>query len=120
MAREVITEADIERYEPRSEIVVSKGTVITPSALDRAASRGIKVTFRVDDERPVGPTRPLPAAARAAEPPIPVFPPAAARLPATSAGSASGEELSVIVTAVGRNRAGVLAEITTAIARLDG
>lgn len=121
MAREVITEADVERYEARSEIVVSKGTVITPSALDRAASRGIKVVFRVDEERPIGASRPLtPPRAGAPEPPLPVFPPAAARISSPSAGAPSGEALTVIVTAVGRNRPGVLSEITTALARLDG
>ncbi len=122
MAREVVTEADVDRLDPRSPIVVSKGTVITPSALDRAAARGIRVVFQVDEERPVGPSTPLP---RPADGPLPpAFPKAAARIAPVSkgagGGAAAGEELIVIVTAVGRNRPGVLAEIATAIARLDG
>lgn len=52
--RRLITEADVLAGRVESPIVLDEGTVITPSARDRALSRGIAVVER-DAARPAGP-----------------------------------------------------------------
>ncbi len=104
MPRRFITAEDIQQAS--GELVIEEGTLVTPQALEAAAAAGI-VLRRADGgsyEEPL-PDR-GPDAARAVRH-LPHLPE-----PAGDGGAATG----VIVTVVGRNRPGVLAEITGALA----
>lgn len=107
MSRRFLTAEDVRRAAGR-EIVVEEGTVVTPQARDAAAAAGIAIrTARgpyVEPPPDRGPDAPL-ALRHLPHIPEPTEESAAVPGPTT-----------MIVTAVGRNRPGVLAEITTAIA----
>ncbi|MCB9916130.1 MAG: ACT domain-containing protein [Planctomycetes bacterium] len=107
MSRRFLTAEDVRRAEG-AELVVDAQTVVTPQAQEVAAARGI--TLRTS--------------AGAWQPPAPDRGPDAPRRGEGLAGdhpyldepgdAAAGD--SVVVTCVGRNRPGVLAEVTGAIA----
>ena len=109
MARRFLTAEDVRRHalEGGGELSVDESTVVTPQARDAASSAGIAITTGTGPWREPVPDR-GPDAARAATS-LPHLPE-----PEDNPQLAS----SAIVTAVGRNRAGVLAEITAAIAEL--
>lgn len=46
MAKRIITEADVRKMEMPAELLVDNGTVITPSAIDAAHARGIRILYR--------------------------------------------------------------------------
>ena len=103
MARRFLTAEDVRRSKG-AEIVIDESTVVTPQALEVAQSAG--VTIRTGSGAYVEPDPDRgPDAARAALH-MPLMPE-----PADESGMGTG----IIVTAVGRNRPGVLAEITGAI-----
>lgn len=107
MARRFLTAEDVRRAQG-TEIVVDRTTVVTPQALEVAAAAGI--TLRTED----GPWRPSPPdrGPDAHRPsPHPSLP---------EPEDNPGLESTAIVTAIGRNRPGVLAEITAAVAEQGG
>ncbi len=107
MSRRFLTAEDVRRADG-AEILVDESTVVTPQALEAAQAAGIAVVTTggawSEPEPDRGPdalqTRTL------------------AHLPEPEENPALAS--TAIVTAVGRNRSGVLAEITAAIAELDG
>lgn len=52
--KRLYTEASIAALAPGSELVLAKGDVATPSALDRAFERGIRVRWASDGGRAPG------------------------------------------------------------------
>jgi ACT domain-containing protein len=104
MPRRFITAEDVRRAS--GELVVDEGTVVTPQALEAAVAAGVAI--RQAGGAPYVEPAPDrgPDASRAVHH-LPHLPEPAAEL-----GGATG----VIVTAVGKNRPGVLAEITGALA----
>jgi ACT domain-containing protein len=106
MSRRFLTAEDVQRADG-NEIVVDESTVVTPQASEAARAAGITIrTARGEWTEPV-PDRGPDAERAAANLP---------NLPEPFDDTAS----SAIVTAVGRNRSGVLAEITAAIAEASG
>ena len=106
MSRRFLTAEDVQRADG-NEIVVDESTVVTPQASEAARAAGIAIrTARGEWTEPV-PDRGPDAERAAANLP---------NLPEPFDDTAS----SAIVTAVGRNRSGVLAEITAAIAEASG
>lgn len=105
MSRRFLTSEDVRRVEGR-EIRVDAETVVTPQALEEAERRGIAVVDASGPWREPPPDR-GPDAARA-QGSLPNLPE-----PAAEEGTPTG----VVVTAVGSNRPGILAEVTAA---LDG
>ncbi len=108
MTHRFLTAEDVRRAAG-PEIVVDEATVVTPQATEAARSAGIRIR----------------TAAGAFEEPPPDRGPDAERalrslphLPEPEANPSLAS--TAIVTAVGRNRSGVLAEITAAIAGADG
>lgn len=97
MARKFLTAEDVRRATG-TEIVVDEQTVVTPQALETAQAAGIAVRTSAGAYTPPrpdrGPDAPHPDLPEPLEEPL---------------------ERGLVVTAVGRNRPGVLAEITTAI-----
>ncbi len=108
MSRRFLTAEDVRRSEG-AEIIVEPTTVVTPQALDAARERGISVRTESGEWQPGPPDR-GPDAERALRS-LPHLPE-----PEDNPSLAS----SAIVTAVGKNRAGVLAEITATIAAMKG
>jgi len=103
MPRRFITAEDVRRAS--GELVVEEGTVVTPQALEAAAASG--VVLRQAGGQPYAEPTPDrgPDASRAVHH-VPHLPE-----PAGDSGGATG----VVVTVVGRNRPGVLAEVTGAL-----
>jgi len=108
MARRFLTVEDI-RLAPGHEIVVDAGTVVTPQALEAAEAAGIAIRSPDGAWREPPPDRGPDAERRMASLPHMPEPEANPSLASTA-----------IVTAVGRNRPGVMAEITAAIAEEQG
>lgn len=107
MTRRFITALDVQR-SPDREIVVDDDTIVTPQALDVARSLGIVLKNANGPYQAPSPDRgPDAELARNHLPhlPEPVDPD-------------SDGGTGIVVTAVGRNRPGVLAEITSRIAEL--
>ena len=110
MARRFLTADDVRRAGT-PEIVVDVHTVVTPHALEAARAAG--VTIRTPDGAPGRPDRgpDAPSASGGGTHRNPHLPEPAAD---PDLGTAA------VVTAVGRNRPGVLSEITGAVAELGG
>lgn len=110
MARRFLTVDDLRRYAPSGgELVIEEGTIVTPHALDAAKQMG--VTFRTGTGGAyVEPTPERGPDAAIAQRSLPNLPEPVDDEPATS----------VVITAAGRNRPGVLAEITGALAKSGG
>ena len=106
MPRRFITVEDVRRAGG-AELSVDPDTVVTPQALEAAAAAGITIRSASGGAYvPPAPDR-GPDAARASQH-LPHLPEPAS---STSMDGATG----VVVTAVGRNRPGILAEITQAL-----
>ena len=52
MAKRIITEADVRSMEVPSELLLDRDTVITPSAIDAAHTRGIRILYRREKKNP--------------------------------------------------------------------
>jgi len=113
MARRYLTAEDVRR-DGGPEILVEDGTVVTPQALDVAEAAGIAIRTATGAWSEPAPDR-GPDAARASRtlPNLPA-PDDGAGDAATAGGDADGARF--VVTVVGRNRSGVLAEITRVLA----
>jgi len=110
MSRRFLTAEDVRLHvlEGAGDLVVDDTTVVTPQALEAALAAGVAVTSGGAPYAEPAPDR-GPDASRAAQS-LPHLPE-----PEDNPQLAA----SAIVTAVGRNRPGVLAELTAAIAGLD-
>lgn len=104
MPRLFITAEDIRRSS--GELVVEQGTVVTPQALEAAAAAGVSLVHAGGEPYSEPSPDRGPDAAQAVHH-LPHLP----EPPADLAGATG-----VVVTAVGKNRPGVLAEITGALA----
>ncbi len=109
MVRRFLTSDDVRRARGAREIVVDERTVVTPQALETAAAAGLEIRTPAGPYREPAPDR-GPDAERAAW--------SLPHLPEPNEDSSAGASL--VITAVGRNRHGVLAEITTAIGATGG
>jgi len=106
MPRRYLTAEDVLRAGT-AEIVIDEATVVTPQALETAEGAGIAIRTAAGAHRQPPPDR-GPDAARAMH-----------ELPNLPEPTGTGDaETGAVVTAVGKNRPGVLAEITGAIAEL--
>lgn len=105
MPRRFLTAEDVRRAQG-AEIVVDADTVVTPQALEVAEASGIRVHTGGGEYTEPVPDR-GPDAARAAQH-LPHLP--------EPTDDEAGVEAGVVITAVGRNRPGVLAEITHSLA----
>ncbi|HVS09978.1 MAG TPA: ACT domain-containing protein [Planctomycetota bacterium] len=103
MATRFLTADDVRRAGA-GEIVVAEGTLVTPQALEAARELGIEIRGGAGPYREPAPDR-GPDATRAAR--------SLPHLPEPSEDPLAGT--GVVVTAVGRNRRGILAEITTTL-----
>ena len=101
MSRRFLTAEDVRRAGTK-EIIVDSDTVVTPQALEVARGAGITIRTGSGTYREPEPDRGPDAAS--------------ARLPAMPEPSAESGGTGVIVTCVGRNRPGVLSEVTTTLA----
>ena len=108
MPRRFLTADDV-RSAPSKEIVVEPGTVVTPHALEAATAAGVSIKIAGGAAW----TEPKPDRGPDAEGGVHRPP----HLPEPPADIASP---TAVVTAVGKNRPGVLAEITRAVADLGG
>lgn len=106
MARRFLTVQDLERANTR-ELVIDADTIVTPQALERARQAGIVIRTGTGAYSEPAPDRGPDA--EKAQRTLPHLPE-----PETDVGSG------VVVTAVGKNRPGVLAEITAALAHSKG
>jgi ACT domain-containing protein len=107
MPRRFLTAEDVRRAVG-NELVVDETTVVTPQALETAQAAGIRIrTARGDYREPVPDRGPDAARAQVTLPHLPE--------PASDFSGAGG----FIVTAVGKNRPGVLAELTQTLLRWD-
>jgi ACT domain-containing protein len=102
MTKRFLTADDVRRLGG-SEIQVESGTVVTPQAAEVAASAGIRL---------IGASGPY-------VPPVPDRGPDAARAQDVLPEPISTDGIGLVVTVVGRNRAGVLAEVTSALASAE-
>jgi ACT domain-containing protein len=108
MSRRFLTVEDVRRLGG-PEITVDETTIVTPQALDAAGAAGITIRTQHGAYQEPRPDRgPDAELARRSLPHLPE--------PEDNPSLAS----SAIVTAVGRNRGGVLAELTSAIAAQGG
>ena len=108
MTRRFLTAEDV-RGSGETEILVEVGTIVTPQALEAAESAGIAIRTPEGAWSEPEPDRgPDSERANVGHPALPE-PEESAELHSTA-----------VVTAVGRNRGGVLAEITATIADLGG
>ncbi len=108
MPRRFLTADDVRRAPP-GEILVDPETIVTPHALEAARAAGIAIKSVAGGAwREPAPDRGPDAEGGVHRPP---------HLPEPPADHASP---TAVVTAVGRNRPGVLAEITAAVAELGG
>ena len=110
MPRRFLTVEDLRRMSAQStEIVIDGETLVTPQAQQFAAENGLSI--RTGTGGPyVEPAPDRGPDADRAQRSLPNLPEPADDGPATS----------VVITAVGRNRPGVLAEITTTLAQTGG
>ncbi|MGQ0553547.1 MAG: ACT domain-containing protein [Planctomycetota bacterium] len=104
MARKFLMAEDVAKLADGGRLVVDEATTVSVAARELALAKNITIT-----EEPAG----APGAAAAAEP---QSSPGVAALAAGSPGAPG----TIIVTAVGVNRPGVLAELSTAIGQLGG
>jgi ACT domain-containing protein len=105
MPRRFLTAEDVRRAAG-PEIVVDESTVVTPHALEAARAAGVTIKTAAGPWREPAPDRGPDAEGGVHRPPHLPEPPADTQSP------------TAVVTAVGRNRPGVLAEITAALAEL--
>jgi ACT domain-containing protein len=103
-----LTVEDLRRLNAR-EVVVDTDTIVTPQALEHARSSGITIKSGAAEYVEPTPNR-GPDAERAMRT-LPHLP--------EPVDEATGIGQGVVVTAVGKNRPGVLAEITTALANAN-
>lgn len=108
MARRFLTAEDVLRANA-AEIVVEEGTVVTPQALEMAQQRGLTIRTGGGAWKEPAPDRGPDAESTRQRLP---------HLPEPHDNPAL--EATAIVTAVGRNRSGVLAAITAEIAKQHG
>ena len=108
MARRFLTAEDVRRA-PAGEIVVEEGTVVTPQALEAAEAAGIAIRSGTGSWQPPPPDR---------GPDAETMPQRLPQLPEPHDDPTL--ESAAIVTAVGKNRPGVLAAITAKIAEQKG
>lgn len=111
MTRRFLTVEDLRRAMERGaagEIVVEEGTIVTPQALEEAQRSGIAIKSGAQG-RYVEPTPDRGPDAEAAQRTLPHLP--------EPIDQAMGH--GIVVTAVGKNRPGVLAEITGTLAHLQ-
>lgn len=108
MARRFLTAEDVRRANA-AEIVVEEGTVVTPQALEVAAAAGIAIRAGGGAWKEPAPDR---------GPDAETMPQRLPQLPEPRDNPAL--EAAAIVTAVGKNRPGVLARITAEIAAQKG
>ena len=111
MGRRFLTAEDVRRLGGPT-ITVDADTVVTPQALEAAASMGVQIDSGSGSYAPPVPDR-GPDAQRAQETIGHLPEPGSA---GAMRGDAAGKDRDVIVTVVGRNRPGVLAEITAHLA----
>lgn len=104
MSRRILTAEDVARMEPGARLVLDGDVLLTSAARDLAARRGVVLV------------EPGTAPDLVASSPIE----GVETRPAPAAPRASGRTQRIIVTAVGVNRSGVLAELTAAIGELGG
>lgn len=112
MARRFLTVEDLHRLMERGaagEIVVEEGTIVTPQALEEAQRSGIAIKSGAQAKY-VEPVPDRGPDAEAAQRTLPHLP--------EPVDETMGH--GVVVTAVGKNRPGVLAEITGALAHVQG
>ncbi|MEM9382138.1 MAG: ACT domain-containing protein [Planctomycetota bacterium] len=105
MTRRFLTAEDVRRLGG-PEILLEEGTVVTPQAAEAAASAGVRIVGPAGAYAPPNPDR-GPDAARAQEV-LPHLPE-----PTTTDG------IGLVVTVVGKNRPGVLSEVTSALAQYE-
>jgi ACT domain-containing protein len=113
MARRFLTVEDLHRLCAKGatrEIAVDDGTIVTPQALEEAARMGVAITNGGSTAyaEPVPDRGPDAEVAQRTLPHLP-----------EPADESLGQGHGVVVTAVGRNRPGVLAEITVALAQVQ-
>jgi ACT domain-containing protein len=108
MARRFLTAEDVRRANA-AEIVVEEGTVVTPQALEAAEAAGIVIQSGGKQWKEPAPDR---------GPDAELMPRRLPHLPEPHDNPAL--EAAAIVTAVGKNRPGVLAAITAKIAEQKG
>ncbi len=111
MAKKFITTEDVRRAGS-GQILVDAETIVTPQALEFAAQNGVRLV----DARGAGWSEPAPDRGPDAQRAMRSLP----HLPEPASDSDIDSTQMVVVTAVGRNRAGVLAEITSALSALNG
>lgn len=109
MARRFLTVQDLERANTR-ELVIDAETIVTPQALERAQAQGIVIRTASGAYAEPKPDRGPDA--EKAQRTLPHMPEPESDLSEMGAG--------LVVTAVGKNRPGVLAEITGALATSKG
>ena len=109
MPRRFLTAEDVRRAAG-PEIVVDESTVVTPHAIEAARAAGVTIKTASGPWREPEPDRGPDSGGDAA----------AHRPPHLPEPPADTESPTAVVTAVGKNRAGVLAELTAAIAELGG
>lgn len=105
MARRFITAEDVRRAHG-GELIIDESTVVTPQAAAVAEASGVTLRTASGPYTPPPPDR------------GPDAPLASRHLPNLPEPGRMGEASSAIATAVGQNRAGVLAEITSAVSEL--
>lgn len=114
MSRTIITAEDVARMESGTTIEVGDQTTLTASARELARRRGIAVADRG------APDAPLAVTGSAGNGEDQAGEAGLASTPSLGTGAASGSVASIIVTAVGVNRPGVMAELTSALGELGG
>lgn len=111
MPARFLTAEDVRRAGA-GEIVVDAATVVTPQALETARAAGIAIRTGNGPYEPPAPDRGPDAAQRTER--------ARRGLPEPAAEQEPGAGTTVVVTAVGKNRHGVLAEIASTINAAGG
>ena len=105
MAKRFLTAEDVRQSGAR-EIVVDEQTIVTPQALEAAQSANIVIRTKIGAY-----TEPKPDRGPDAERALRSLP----HLPEPATDTAEGSGGGAVITAVGKNRAGVLAELTGAL-----
>ncbi len=110
MSRRFLTAEDVRRQAAGGQVVVDADTLATPHALELARQMGVRIVTGTGApySEPAPDRGPDAARALTTLPHLPE--------PIDDNEIATG----VVITAVGRNRPGVLAEITTAVAKTRG